>query len=143
MSLTAKILAGLLVLVAIDLGVVYVRALHTELDERTQQLDDARQGIVDRDDTINRLQADAADKAKQQQQLDRARSAIAAQLDTALQENRRLRDENAEVRAWADTPLPFDVARLHNTPAQTGAGDYAAAVSDRAALRAPSDGAAD
>jgi LysB family phage lysis regulatory protein len=142
MSLAAKILAGLLVLVAIDLGVVYVRALHSELDERTQQLDDARQGIADRDDTINRLQDDAADKAKQQQQLDRARSAITSQLDAALQENRRLRDENAEIRAWADTPLPFDVARLHNTAAQTGADDYAAAVSDRVALHAPGDDSA-
>jgi LysB family phage lysis regulatory protein len=142
MSLTAKILTGLLVLIAIGLGVVYVSALHTELEERTQQLDDARQGIADRDDTIKRLQDDAADKAKQQQRLDRARSAIASQLDAALQENRRLRDENAEVRAWADTPLPFDVGRLHNTAAQTGVGDYASAMSDRAALHAASDGAA-
>lgn len=142
MSIGAKLIAGLLALVALDLGVVYVRALHTILDERTQQLANARQDIADRDYTIERLKNDAADKASQQEKLDRTRTVIASQLDAALQENRRLKDENAEIRAWADTPLPFDIARLHNTAAQTGADDYAATVSDGAALHAPGDGAA-
>lgn len=142
MSLTVKIGASALALLALAAAVCYVRELRAELAASAQQLDVARQGITDRDDTIKRLQHDAADKAQQQQKLDRARASIASQLDTALQENRRLKDENAEIRAWADTPLPFDIARLHDTTAQTGADDHAAAVSDRAALLVPGDGAA-
>ncbi|MEM5403901.1 Rz-like lysis system protein LysB [Paraburkholderia unamae] len=123
-------------------GVFYVRELRAELAESAQQLASANQGIADRDGTIKRMKDDANEKAMQQKQLDGTRAAIAFQLETVQQENRRLKSENAEIRAWADTPLPFDIARLHDTPAQTGADDYAAAVSDRTALHAPGDGPA-
>ncbi|PYE27973.1 LysB family phage lysis regulatory protein [Paraburkholderia silvatlantica] len=142
MSIAARIGAALVALLAVAAAVFYVRELRAELAESALQLAGANRGIVDRDDTIKRLQDDAAEKARQQKQLDSTRAAIASQLETVLTENRRLKDENAEIRAWADTPLPFDIARLHNTPAQTGADDYAAAVSDRAALHAPGDGPA-
>lgn len=142
MSIGAKIGAALVALLAVAAVVFYVRELRAELAESALQLAGANQGIVDRDDTIKRLQDDAAEKARQQKQLDSTRAAIASQLETALQQNRRLKDENAEIRAWADTPLPFDIARLHNTAAQTGVDDYAAAVSDRAALHVPGDGPA-
>ncbi|WP_343675138.1 Rz-like lysis system protein LysB [Paraburkholderia heleia] len=142
MSIAARIGAALVALLAVAAAVFYVRELRAELAESALQLAGANQGIVDRDDTIKRLQDDAAEKARQQKQLDSTRAAIASRLETALTENRRLKDENAEIRAWADTPLPFDIARLHDTPAQTGADDYAAAVSDRTALHAPGDGPA-
>ncbi|MEX4004910.1 Rz-like lysis system protein LysB [Paraburkholderia sp. EG285A] len=142
MSLAAKLAAVLVALLAVAAAAFYVRELHAELAESALQLANANQGIADRDGTIKRMKDDADEKAKQQKQLDGTRAAIASQLETVQQENRRLKSENAEIRAWADTPLPFDIARLHDTPAQTGADDYAAAVSDRAALHAPGDGPA-
>jgi LysB family phage lysis regulatory protein len=142
MSVAAKIAAGLLVLLAAAAGTLYVRMLRADLADSTHRLETALQGIAQRDDTIRRLADDAADKARQQEQLDRSRASIAAQLTDTLHENRRLRDENAEIRAWADTPLPADVARLHDRPAQTGADGHAATMPDGAALYVPGDGAA-
>ncbi|WP_028217424.1 Rz-like lysis system protein LysB [Paraburkholderia oxyphila] len=141
MSLAAKLAAGALVLLAIAAGTFYVRELLTELAERTHELDDANKGIESRDATIKRLRDDAEDKAKQQRQLDQTRASVAAQLTDVLQENRRLRDENASVREWSDTALPFDVARLHNTPAATGAADYRAGMPVSEPLYVPGDGA--
>lgn len=67
---------------------------------------------------------DAANKATQQIQLTRTHDAIASKLAAARLENRRLIDETAELRAWADTRLPDDVVRVHTSPALVSANDY-------------------
>ncbi|WP_102817429.1 Rz-like lysis system protein LysB [Burkholderia ubonensis] len=129
-ELAAKLAAGLLVLAACVAGALYVRELHADLATARLQLADVRQGLADRDGAIRRLQQDAADRARQQARLDRTQNAIASKLDAVRLENRRLIDENAALRAWADTRLPDDVVRLQATPALTGADDYVGPLPD-------------
>ncbi|WP_080419641.1 Rz-like lysis system protein LysB [Burkholderia ubonensis] len=138
----AKLAAGLLVLAACAAGALYVRELHADLAAARQQLGDARQGLADRDGTIRRLRQDAADRASQQARLDRTQNAIASKLDAVRLENRRLIDENAALRAWADTRLPDDVVRLQATPALTGADDYVGSLPDGEPVHAASARAA-
>lgn len=133
--------ASALTLLALTSCVLYLRAMRAELIDMRHQLADATRSIAARDGMIKRLRDDAQDKAKQQAQLDRANGAIAATLTRVRQENRRLNDENALLRAWADSPLPADVIRMSASPALTGADDYRAAMSAGRALSPPGDGA--
>ncbi|KWC22757.1 protein lysB [Burkholderia ubonensis] len=137
----AKLAAACLVLAALVAGTFYVRALRAELAAAEQQRDDARQGIAERDGTIEQMRLDAETKAKQQAQLDRTQGAIASKLNAVQLENRRLTDENAALRAWAGTPLPADVVRLQASPALTGADDYVEHVPGGEPVRAAGDGA--
>ncbi|RKF33391.1 Rz-like lysis system protein LysB [Paraburkholderia fungorum] len=139
-ALAAKCIAGVVVLLALVVGVLYVRELRAELADTAHQLETSQQDVTDRDGTIRRLQQDAADKARQQAQLDRTQGAIATTLSATQQENRRLLDENAALRAWSDTRLPDDVIRMHTSPALTGADDYIAGMPDGDALHIPGDG---
>ncbi|VWD61361.1 protein lysB [Burkholderia lata] len=123
-ELAAKFAACAVVLAACVAATLVVRELHADLATARQQLADARQSLADRDGAIRRLQQDAADRASQQARLDRTQNAIASKLDAVRLENRRLIDENAALRAWADTRLPDDVVRLQTNPALTGADDY-------------------
>ncbi|RQS11260.1 protein lysB [Burkholderia sp. Bp9002] len=129
-ELAAKFAAGVLVLAACAAAALHVRELHADLAAARQQLADARQGLADRDGAIQRLQQDAAERASQQARLDRTQNAIASKLDAVRLENRRLIDENAALRAWADTRLPDDVVRLQANPALTGADDYVGRLPD-------------
>ncbi|MDM5071169.1 Rz-like lysis system protein LysB [Aeromonas bestiarum] len=106
---------------------------------------------------VNTLQSDlkaADDKAKEAEQRERlkdtaittltgeltAQEKAAAQLQNQLGELsmtaatradtiKRLKRENAELRSWADSPLPDPVVRLLQRPAITGAADYQAHLS--------------
>ncbi|CAE6841656.1 hypothetical protein R69746_06952 [Paraburkholderia aspalathi] len=140
-EIATKLVAGAIAVLALFAAVMYVRELHAELADASHQLDTAKQGIADRDGTIGRLQQDAADKAKQQAQLDRAQGAIASKLSTVQQETRRLINENATLRAWADTPLPDDIVRMQASPALTGAADYSQAMPASDSLHVPGDDA--
>lgn len=141
-AIAAKLIGGALVLLAIAAGVQYVRELRAELAERTQQLDAARQGIADRDKTIDRLKKDADDKEKQQKQLDTSTGKVAATLAANQQEHRRVINETPDARAWADTLLPDGIVRLQSSPDLTGADDYSARMPAGDTLHAASDGAA-
>jgi LysB family phage lysis regulatory protein len=143
MSATAKLAAVMIALLAAVAGAMYVRALRAELAGARHELDGIQQNVADRDDTIQRLRQDAKDKAAQQAKLDRTGGAIASTLAAVQQENRRLTDENADLRAWAATPLPDDVVRLHTGPALTGAGDYVERMPAGEPVHTAGDGAAD
>ncbi|HWX12867.1 MAG TPA: Rz-like lysis system protein LysB [Trinickia sp.] len=141
-AITAKLLAGALLLLALAAAVMHVRELRARLADTARQLTDVRQGIADRDNAITRLQQDAQAKAEQQARLDRTNGTIATALASVQRENGRLINENATLRAWADTPLPADVVRMSASPALTGATDYSAAVPACHALHDAGDGAA-
>ena len=126
---------------ALVAGALYVRAMRTELGIVQQQRDDARLAIADRDGTIRRLQQHAADTAKQQAQLDRTNTAIVTKLNAVQLMNRRLIDENAALRTWADTPLHDVVVRLHESPALTGADDYLKHLPSSESVHTAGDGA--
>lgn len=142
-GLIARVILGLVVLAATVAVSSYVRALHAERTAAQRQRDDALKTIVDRDSAIRRMQQDAADKANQQVRLDRAHAAIATRLSAVQQVNRRLTNENTTLRAWADTPLPADVVRMHSSAPLTGADDYVEHMPSGEPLHAASDGAAD
>lgn len=116
--------AAAVVVAAAGSGTSYLRTLRADVATAQRQRDDARRSLADRDDMIHRLQKDAAEKALQQAQLDRAHTEISRKLGYLQTTNRRLIDENAELRAWADTPLPHDVVRMQASPALSGADDY-------------------
>ena len=50
----------------------------------------------------------------------------------------RLKNEDSEVRGWADTVLPDGIVRLQQRPAVSGAAGYAEYLRTRDALHAPS-----
>ncbi|WP_107151950.1 Rz-like lysis system protein LysB [Trinickia symbiotica] len=141
-GLAAKLVAALLALAALVGGASYVRAMRAELADVSLQLADARKGIIERDSTIEQARRVAAKKAEQQAQLNRAQGAIASKLAVVQFENRRLTDENAELRAWTNTRLPDDVVRLQTSPALTGANDYVERVPGGEPMHAASDGTA-
>lgn len=129
-GLVAKFAACAVALSACVAAALYLHALRADLAIAQQQRADAQQALAARDDVIARMRQDAATHAQQQARLDRAHTAIASKLDAIRLENRRLTDENATLRAWADTPLPDDVVRLQASPALTGADDYVEHVPD-------------
>ncbi|RXV72420.1 protein lysB [Burkholderia stabilis] len=129
-GLAAKFAAGAAALAACIAVALYLHALRADLVYAQQQRVDAQQALAARDDIIARMRQDAAEHAQQQARLDRSQAAIASKLDTIRLENRRLTDENAALRAWADTRLPDDVIRLQANPALTGADDYVEHVPD-------------
>lgn len=71
------------------------------------------------------LTAQAETAAKLQSQLGELSMTAATRADTI----KRLKRENAELRTWADSPLPDPVIRLLKRPAITGAADYQAHLS--------------
>ncbi len=71
------------------------------------------------------LTAQAETAAKLQNQLGELSMTAATRADTI----KRLKRENAELRSWADSPLPDPVIRLLKRPAITGAADYQAHLS--------------
>jgi len=91
-----------------------------------------------KDSTINTLKteldAQANATAKLQGQLDQLAQSAATRADTI----KRLKRENAELRTWADRPLPDPVIRLLQRPAITGAADYQAHLSGPDTLPAAS-----
>lgn len=88
--------------------------------ERREKLKD---GAID---TLNsELDAQATAAAKLQHQLGDLTITAATRADTI----KRLKRENAELKEWADRPLPDPVVRLLQRPAITGAADYQAHLS--------------
>ena len=138
-AITAKLIAGAVALLAIATGMLYVRELRAELASAQLETSQAKGDLATRDETIRRLQDDAADKAKQQRKLDADRNGIDAKLAGIQGDIRKLTDENAEFRAWASGDLPADVIRMHTSPALTGAADYLARMPGGDTLHAPGD----
>jgi LysB family phage lysis regulatory protein len=132
----------LAIVAAIAAAVLHVRNLHGWLIEARSALRHAGEKLDARDQIIRQLRDDAERTAEQQRALAAKHNAIVAKLAAARQKNRSLLHENAALRAWGDTPVPDNIARLHIHPTLTGAGDYLAKVPDGDALHAAGDGAA-
>ncbi|WP_310631471.1 Rz-like lysis system protein LysB [Paraburkholderia sp.] len=142
-ALVAKLIACAIAGALLIGSVFYVRALRAELADTNHQLDDARQQIASRDQTIKGLRDDSKEKGKQQQQLDASTGRVAQKLATARQDIRKVINENPTVRSWADTPLPADVIRLSGNPAATGSDAFSAGVPAGEPLHASGDGTDD
>jgi LysB family phage lysis regulatory protein len=140
-AIAAKLVAGVVALLVIVAGVLYVRELRAELAGAQDSAKRAKDDLAARDETIRRLQDNAVDKANQQRKLDADRTSIDAKLAGIRDEIRRYNNESAEFRAWAAGALPADVIRMHTSPALTGAADYLARVPGGDALHTAGDGA--
>lgn len=95
----------------------------------TRQLSDARGQLMAVD-----LMARANDAL--QLRLQRRQDALAAAAADRDMQLKRLLHENADVKRWADAPLPADIIRLQNRPAVTGAGGYQGVLSGGEPLHA-------
>ncbi|RQR78691.1 protein lysB [Burkholderia sp. Bp9015] len=142
-SLVIKLLLGAALLGALAGGALYVRALRAENDDLTDKLGQAKASIAARDATISGLKSDAVEKGRQQTQLDSSTAAVETVTSTIRQQIRKAVNENAAARAWADTPLPDDVARLSARSARTGTANFGAAMPDAVAVHAAGAVAAD
>ena len=98
-----------------------VTTLKSDLKAADDKANEAQRREQGKDSTINTLKTEldtqATAAAKLQGQLDQLAQSAATRADTI----KRLKRENAELRMWADRPLPDPVIRLLQRPAITGA----------------------
>ncbi|MGN4063595.1 protein lysB [Burkholderia gladioli] len=140
--LVVKLLAiGAAVLAAWG-GVRYVQSLRADVADAREAARAAREQVTVRDQTIARLAASAQSNAELQRRLDTTRTQIGTAQARIEAATRRILNETPESRAWADTVLPADVARLQASPDFTGACDYLQRVPAGDAVRVACDGAA-
>ncbi|ATL99352.1 TPA: phage lysis regulatory protein LysB [Aeromonas bestiarum] len=106
-----------------------VTTLQSDLKAADDKAKEAERRERLKDTTINtltgELNAQAETAAKLQSQLGELSMTAATRADTI----KRLKRENAELRSWADSPLPDPVIRLLQRTAITGAADYQAHLS--------------
>lgn len=100
-----------------DLKAANDKAVEAELREKTKD------GVIDT--LTGELDAQVTAAATLQRQLGDLTITAATRADTI----KRLKRENAELKEWADRPLPDPVIRLLQRPAITGAADYQAHLS--------------
>lgn len=148
--MTLKIGVILAAVLALLGGVHYVRGLQADVQiaqqaerDAKQSRDDARQQVTNRDQVIEDLKRNAAERDAQQKQLEASRSKVENELARLHEDYRRILNESPEARAWADTRLPDDIARLQTGPAITGACGFYQRVPDGDALQTACNGADD
>lgn len=111
-----------------------VTTLQSDLKAADDKAKEAAQREQGKDTAINTLNTEldiqATAAATLQRQLGDLTITAATRADTI----KRLKRENAELQAWADSPLPDPVVRLLQRPALTGAADYQAHLSGPGAL---------
>ena len=96
--------------------------------KEAEQREKLKDGAIDT--LTGELDAQANAAATLQRQLGELTITAATRADTI----KRLKRENAELKEWADRPLPDPVVRLLQRPALTGAADYQAHLSSPGAL---------
>lgn len=106
-----------------------VTTLQSDLKAADDKAKEAAQREQGKDTAINTLNTEldiqATAAATLQRQLGDLTITAANRADTI----KRLKRENAELKEWADRPLPDPVVRLLQRPAFTGAADYQAYLS--------------
>ena len=91
--------------------------------------------------------ANLAERVKGQRhelvQLERTQEGFRNALDRRMFDFDRLKNENPEIRNWADAVLPDPIARLRERPALTGSAAYAEFLRTRDAVQPAGGGATD
>ena len=117
-----------------------VTTLQSDLKAASDRAKEAERREQLKDTAITTLTTEltARDEATQQLQgqLDQLATTAATRADTI----KRLKHENAELKEWADRPLPAAVVGLLQRPALTGAADYQAHLSRPGTLPATAGG---
>lgn len=135
-ELAAKVVCGLLAALLGVAGVMYVRALHAELETSQAAATAALQGVADRDDTIKQMREIQHSVELARAKLEGERAAVRSTLSDRETLIGKLQYENAEMHAWSAVSLPGDVVRLREHPAITGAASYRAGMPSRDPLHA-------
>ncbi|MET0322540.1 MAG: Rz-like lysis system protein LysB [Duganella sp.] len=113
-----------LVLLAVGGMVWYVAELRSDLVTARSDLETASKTAATRADTIARLQRTQRNNDLARMRLDKEQAAIRLQLASREDVIRTLQNDNEEMRAWADRPLPAAVIGLRAHGAITGAAAY-------------------
>ena len=101
-----------------------VTTLQSDLKAADDKAKEAALREQAKDSTINTITIELAAQATAAQQLQGQLDQLATTAATREQTIKRLKRENAELKEWADRPLPDAVVRLLQRPALTGAADY-------------------
>ncbi|WP_256813959.1 MULTISPECIES: Rz-like lysis system protein LysB [unclassified Serratia (in: enterobacteria)] len=107
-----------------------VVALGDRLDEAQRENVRISAALTDTRTAITMLQAAASQLAQEEKSLRNDLNNAHRLALTREQKIQRLLNENQVLRDWLNTPLPADVARLHQRPGFTRAADYLRWLSD-------------
>lgn len=106
-----------------------VNTLQSDLKAADDKAKEAEQRERLKDTAITTLTGELTAQAKAAAQLQNQLGELSMTAATRADTIKRLKRENAELRTWADSPLPDPVVRLLQRPAITGAADYQAHLS--------------
>ena len=106
-----------------------VSTLQSDLKAADDKAKEAALREQAKDSTINTLTIELTAQATAAQQLQGQLDQLATTAATREQTIARLKRENAELKSWADRPLPAAAIGLLQRPAITGAADYQAHLS--------------
>ena len=106
-----------------------VTTLQSDLKAAGDRAKEAERREQLKDTAITTLTTELTAQAEAAQQLQGQLDQLALTAATRADTIKRLKRENAELKEWADRPLPDPVIRLLQRPALTGAADYQAHLS--------------
>ena len=96
----------------------------TTVNFQKQQLTRLQQSLADKKGQLTAINLMAQANDRYQVRLQQQADALSAALTTKDKRIKELINENAELKSWADTPLPADVIRLRERPALAGGATY-------------------
>lgn len=111
-----------------------VSTLQSDLKTANDKAVEAERREKTKDEAIDTLTGELDAQATAAAQLQRQLGDLTITAATRADTIKRLKHENAELKEWADRPLPDPVVRLLQRPALTGAADYQAHLSSPGAL---------
>ncbi|MFQ2097035.1 Rz-like lysis system protein LysB [Aeromonas veronii] len=117
-----------------------VSTLQSDLKAADDKAKEAARRETAKDSTITTLTIELAAQATAAQQLQGQLDQLATTAATREQTIARLKRENAELKSWADRPLPAAAVGLLQRPALSGAADYQAHLSRSGPLPAAASG---
>lgn len=117
-----------------------VTTLQSDLKAAGDRAKEAERREQLKDTAITTLTTELTAQAEATQQLQGQLDQLATTAATRADTIKRLKRENAELKAWADRPLPAAVVGLLQRPALTGAADYQAHLSRPDTLPAAAGG---
>lgn len=106
-----------------------VTTLQSDLKAASDKAAEAEQREKIKDGAIDTLTGELGAQATAAATLQRQLGDLTITAATRADTIKRLKRENAELKEWADRPLPDPVVRLLQRPALTGAADYQAHLS--------------
>ena len=106
-----------------------VTTLQSDLKAASDKAEEAEKREKLKDGTITTLSSELDTQATAAATLQRQLGDLTITAATRADTIKRLKRENAELKEWADRPLPDPVVRLLQRPALTGAADYQAHLS--------------